>query len=89
VPRDTTVIAPEMAGREPIVTLFPIVTDAIETGWVAGKLRIEVEPVIVAVPRMLVDPVMTAVPKVTDAVVKVTVCVAGRFRIDTEPVIVD
>jgi hypothetical protein len=77
------------AGSEPIVTLFPIVTLAIDTACVAGKLRIEVDPVIVAVPKMLVDPVMTAVPKVTDAVVKVTVCVAGKFRIDTEPVIVD
>jgi hypothetical protein len=95
------------------------------TVCVAGKLRIDTEPVIVAVvnvtdgvplieavtepicavpdpivtpcvaicvkvtdgvPIMLVDPVMTAVPKVTDACVKVTVCVAGKLRIEVEPV---
>jgi len=33
------VTVPEMAGREPMVTELPIVTDAIETGWVAGKLE--------------------------------------------------
>ena len=35
------VTVPEMTGREPIVTELPIVTDAIETGWVAGKLEME------------------------------------------------
>jgi hypothetical protein len=45
------------------------------TVCVDGKLRIEV------------DPVMTAVPKVTGACVKVTVCVAGKLRIEVDPVI--
>jgi hypothetical protein len=96
------------------------------TVCVAGRFRIDTEPVIVAVvnvtdgvplieavtepicavpdpivtpcvaicvkvtdgvPIMLVDPVMTAVLKVTDACVKVTVCVAGKLRIEAEPVI--
>jgi hypothetical protein len=71
------------------------------TVWVAGKFKIEVEPVMVAVPNVteacvnvtdevpiiLVDPVITAVPKVTGACVKVTACVAGKLRIEVEPVI--
>ncbi len=67
-----TVTVPEIAGSEPMVTLFPTVTLAIEIGWVAGKLATVTVPVMagseptVTVPEMAGrEPMVTELPTVT------------------------
>ena len=64
-----------------IVTVFPTVTDAIETGWVDGKFEmITAENVTdCEAGKFKTDTLPVTAPKVVD-------CDAGKLRTDTDPV---
>jgi hypothetical protein len=59
---------PEIAGKEAIVTELPTVTDAIETGCVAGKLLIEIAEKVTACEagKFSTDTLPVIAPKVVD-----------------------
>ena len=64
-----------------IVTVLPIVTDAIETGWVDGKLEMLTAEKVTACDagKFKTDTLPVTAPKVVD-------CDAGKLRTDTDPV---